>query len=385
MIQITLSSIVLGEAIPFSIYDKKGVMLFRKGAVIRTPDQKERLVMRGAFYNKDEVQIAQIKGGVQASSPLTIQAEQSPFEHLSGLSLDLKQVMDTALKRPEQIDIPERIGKIAQAIQEICQKDIDSALAAPFLDFHNPYIMVHQVMGAVLTEIIAYSKGLKHELRQSLVCAALTRDFGQISIQAELDNNAGPLTDILRERMCQHPNHGAKLLESAGVTDQIWLQTVREHHECLNGSGYPSGLKDGQVSLGARILAVADTYSAMVKPRPYRRKAHIPQSGLKEIFLKKDAEIDGEIARILISKIGILPPGTLVKLKCGEIAVVKSPALKAEGATVYSIYGKSGTLLTEPVCRETSHPAYEITGTIDYSECRAASLIIKQVWTKRKN
>ena len=88
------------------------------------------------------------------------------------------------------------------------------------------------------------------------------------------------------------------------------------------------------------------------------------------------------MAHILINQIGLLPPGTIVKLKCGEIAVIKSPTVKAEGATVYSIYGKSGMVLSEPMLRETSHPAYEITGLLPYSECRSASVTIKRVWAK---
>src|SRR6185369_7611358 len=102
----------------------------------------------------------------------------------------------------------------------------------------------------------------------------------------------------LRARMHQHPNLSAELLVRAGVTDPAWLQAVRGHHERLNGSGYPAGLKGEQISSGARILAVADIYSAMEKPRPYRNKAHFPQNALKEIYLKKDAEIDGEMAHI---------------------------------------------------------------------------------------
>lgn len=234
----------------------------------------------------------------------------------------------------------------------------------------------------MLTELIARRKDLPPPQRLSLVCAALTRDLGQIPIQAELDGHVGPLPDGLRQRMYQHPSVSAELLERAGVTDTVWLDAVRGHHERLNGSGYPAALKAEQIAVGARILAVADIYSAMEKPRPYRNKAHFPQNALKEIYLKKDAEIDGEMAHILISQIGLLPPGTIVKLKCGEIAVIKSPTVKAEGATVFSIYGKSGMVLSDPVQRDTTQPGYEIAGLMPYSEIRSASFTVKRVWIK---
>ena len=379
MKKIVSANIVLGEPLPFSIYDENGRLLLRQGIVISMPDQVDRLIVRGAQWNDLEVREADTP--TAAHRPPTHEQE-SPFERLGGLILNLKHVIGTALKNPEQIDVSARVGKIAATLQEICEDDIDSALAAPCLDFQNPYIVVHQMMGAVLTELIARRKAMAPEERRALVCAALTRDLGQIPLQAELDGHLGPLPEALRTRMHQHPNLSAELLLRSGVTDRVWLQAVRGHHERLNGSGYPAGLKGEEISPGARILAVADIYSAMEKPRPYRNKAHFPQNALKEIYLKKDAEIDGEMAHILIKQIGLLPPGTLVKLKCGEIAVVKSPTVKAEGATVYSIYGKTGMLLPQPVLRATAEPAYEITGLMPFAECRSASITIKQVWAK---
>ncbi len=343
------------------------------------PDQVDRLVARGALLDEEELRPQPIRHP-GSEHPNPVQETLSCFEQMSGLIMNLKHVLMTALKSPEQINLTERTGRIAASIQDICALDIDGALAAPCLDFQNPYIVVHQMMGAVLTEIIAKRKEISSEDRKSLVCAALTRDLGQIPIQLELDNHIGPLPDAMRIKMHQHPQLSAHILEKAGVTDQLWLSAVRGHHERLNGSGYPFFLREGQIPLGARILAIADIYSAMEKPRPYRNKAHFPQNALKEIYQKKDAEIDGEMAHILINQIGLLPPGTLVKLQCGEIAVIKSPTIRAEGATVFSIYGRNGMVLTEPIMRQTTLAGYEITSLIPYTECRSAAITIKRVW-----
>jgi hypothetical protein len=380
--KIVPADIVLGSPLPFSIFDENGRLLLRHGMVVSMPDQVDRLVARGAMHDGPADLRSPPGAQTPAPRPVSPEEESPPFERLGGLILNLKHVIGTVLKSPEQIDVAARVGKIARAVQDLCEQDIDSALAAPCLDFQNPYIVVHQMMGAVLTELIARRKALTPEQRLPLVCAALTRDLGQIPIQAELDNHLGPLPDALRQKMHRHPLRSAELLVGAGVTDPVWLDTVRGHHERLNGSGYPGGLKGDAISLGARIVAVADIYSAMEKPRPYRNKAHFPQNALKEIYLKKDAEIDGEMAHILISQIGLLPPGTIVQLKCGEIAVIKSPTVKAEGAAVYSIYGKTGMVLAEPVLRQTSEPGYEVTGLLPFAECRSASVTIKRVWSK---
>lgn len=378
MQKIVRAQLVLGEPLPFSIYDENGRLLLRHGIVITMPDQIDRVLARGALLDENE-NLAEARTSDAQRAPLPEDKPPS-FELMGTLILNLKHVIGTALKSPEQIDLSARIRKIARTVQDVCLDNIDSALAAPCLDFQNPYIIVHQMMGAVLTELIARRKAVEQEDRLSMVCAALTRDLGQMPIQMELDNTSGPLSPSLLARMHQHPNHSSEILARAGVVDPIWLQAVRDHHERLNGSGYPAGLKAEQISLGARILAVADIYSAMEKPRPYRNKAHFPQNALKEIYLKKDAEIDGEMAHILINQIGLLPPGTIVKLQCGEIAVIKSPTVKAEGATVFSIYGKSGMVLSEPIQRDTTQPGYEITGLLPFTECRSASVMIKRVW-----
>lgn len=383
MKKIVRANIVLGQPLPFSLYDESGRLLLRRGIVITMPDQIDRLLARGALRDELEPPLEPGSAPAMQRAPTPAQDQQTPFEQLGTLTLNLKHVLGTTLSSPQQIDVSARVRKIAVAVQDLCQQDIDSALAAPCLDFQSPYLIVHQMMGAVLTEIIARRRTeVAKEQRLSWVCAALTRDLGQMAIQLELDQYAGPLPQALQARMREHPDRSADLLALAGVTDLHWLAAVRGHHERLNGSGYPAGLQDEQITLGARILAVADIYSAMEKPRPYRKQAHFPQNALKEIYQRKDAEIDGDMAQILIGQIGLLPPGTIVKLKCGEIAVIKSPSLKADGATVYSIYGKTGMVLATPLRRETSQPGYEITGLLPYAECRSASVTLKRVWTQ---
>lgn len=381
MRQLVAADIVLGEPLPFSIFDEKGRLLLRQGVVVTMPDQVDRLIARGALYD-DEAVIDIPSPLPKRTPPPPPPEEQSVFERVGGLLLNFKHVVTTALKTPEQIDVTARVGKLAQALQEACRDDADGALAACYLDYQNPYILVHQFMGAVLAEIIARRKHENPDDRLPIVRAALTRDWGQIPLQSELERHEGPLPDPVKARMREHPRLGADMLGAAGVQDPAWLDAVRCHHERLDGSGYPQGLKGEAIPLGARILAIADTYSAMAKPRPYRKKAHYPQNALREIYLKKDVEMDGELANILIREIGVLPAGSIVRLKCGEIAVVKHPASKANAARVFSIYGKTGMVVSAPIRRDTSLPEFEITGLVPFSECRSASIMIKQVWLK---
>ncbi len=383
MKKITRADIQYGEPLPFSVHDTDGRLLLRKGYVITIPGHIEKLVTRGVLIGDDHSS----SGDSAAASTSTRNSTPPPvsqpvYDQMDGLVLNLKHILTTALKSPEQIDLPARIRNLAGNLQALCQEDLDSALAAPYLDIHNPYIVVHQIMGAILTEIIAGRKGLESNERLPLVCAALTRDIGQLAIQSELDKCNGPLPPELSQAMLEHPTRGIKILGGAGVADTAWLNAVRQHHERLDGSGYPLNLRDNEVGLGARMLAIADTYSAMTKPRSYRSKAHAPQNALRDIYLKKDSHMDGELIQVLIKEIGTMPPGTVVRLKNGEIAVVKNRAAKAAETTVYSVYDTKGMPLFSPIRRETQSPDFEITGMVPFAECRSAAVTIKRLWVK---
>lgn len=378
--QITASDIKLGEPLGFTVYDPDGRLLLRKGVVITMPEQVDKIIARRAVMETETVDgeaIAPIRPAAARAGVAS-----PPFEQVGSLILNLKHIYTTALKAPDQIDLPARIAQFAARLQALCTDDVDAALAAPHLDYINPYLIVHQVMGAVLAEVIARRSGLEADERLPIVCAALTRDIALFSVQADLDQCNGPLPPSLKSAVTGHPAIGAEILRRAGVADNAWLDAVLQHHERLNGSGYPQKLQAGAISLGARILAIADTYSAMTKPRPYRNKEHIAQNALRDIYLQKDTNLDGELIQRMIKEIGIFPPGSIVKLKSGEIGVIKHCTHKPAEAVAYTVYDQRGMPMMESVRREAANPNYEIMGMVPFTDCRSAAVTIKRVWTK---
>jgi HD-GYP domain-containing protein (c-di-GMP phosphodiesterase class II) len=384
--QITLSDVTLGVPLPFSVYDTEGRLLLRTGVVISMQEQVERLIERKAVMGTDRATAEQRRAQPVLRStapPQRAPGEAMPvFDQMGSLILNLKHTVVTALKAPDQIDLTARITQFASKIQVLCRDDIDSSLAAPHLDYANPYIIVHQVMGAVLAEVIARRAGLTEQERLPLVCAALTRDIGMMTIQTELDQCDGPLPEGLKRAVNDHPTNGADILRRAGVVDEIWLEAVEQHHERLNGGGYPRRIQADAIGRGGRMLAIADTYSAMTKPRPYRNKEHFSQDALRGIYLQKDVSLDGGLIQAMIKEIGIFPPGSIVKLKSAEIAVIKHCTHKPVDAIAYTVYDQRGMPLLEPVRREASNPNFEIMGMVPFTQCRSAAVTIKRLWTK---
>lgn len=387
--QITLADVPLGEPLPFSIFDLEGRVLLRKGVVVSMPEQVESLIVRKAVMGMPTPEAAAAAGPLRPSvsprpaAPLRNSPEAAPvYEQVGGLILNLKHSYATALKAPDQIDLPSRILQFAAKLQALCASDPDSALAAPHLDYVNPYLVVHQVMGAVLTEFIARRCGLEAQQRLPYVCAALTRGIGLAAIQDELEQCDGPLPEQLKKAIHAHPLQSGAILRRAGVTDNTWLDSVEHYHERLNGSGYPQRIAGSAIAVGARMLAIADTYSAMTKPRPYRGKARVAQNALRDIYAQKDENLDGALIQHMINEIGIFPPGSIVRLKSGELAVIKQRTFKAASAVAYTVYDPRGMPLMEPIRRDTANPAHEITGTVPFTECRSAAVTIKRLWLK---
>jgi HD-GYP domain-containing protein (c-di-GMP phosphodiesterase class II) len=379
--QITASDVKLGEPLPFSVYDTAGRLLLRKGMVLTMPSQVEHVIERRAVMGMGD-------GAGPAPAPATparrreVREVTPVFEQMGGLILNLKHGLSTALRMPDQIDLDARVRQFGAKLQALCQEDVDSALAAPHLDHVNPYLIVHQVMGAVLTEVIGRRCGLAASERLALVCAALTRDIGLFALSDQLDQCRGPLPDALKQAMQAHPRDGVQLLRRAGVADPLWLDAVAQHHERLDGAGYPAALAGAAVGQGGRILAIADVYSAMTKPRPYRDQEHLAQSALREIYLQKESGLDGALIQMMIKEIGMFPPGSIVKLQNGEIAVIKHCTSALAEAVVYTVYDQRGMPLLEPLRRDSALPGNGIVSMVSFSKCRSAAVTIKRVWLK---
>jgi putative nucleotidyltransferase with HDIG domain len=138
------------------------------------------------------------------------------------------------------------------------------------IDAFDAYTFGHSTQVAVYAEAIAEKMGLSQKQREIIVKGALVHDIGKIGVMDAIIGKQGPLTDEEYRLVKQHPDIGAEILGLVQGFENL-VPLVRYHHERWNGSGYPLGLKEEDIPLGARILAVADTVDAMFSDRPYRK------------------------------------------------------------------------------------------------------------------
>jgi hypothetical protein len=145
------------------------------------------------------------------------------------------------------------------------------------------------------------------------------------------------------------------------------METVMQHHERLDGSGYPRALSGEAVSSGARLLAIADVYCALVTEHAHRR-ALLPNAALKELYLLRGKALDGAMVEQFIKVAGVYPPGTLVKLANGELAVVARHGEAATTPIVHSVVSARGAALNVYPKRECSDPQCAIKEVLSHAK-----------------
>jgi len=161
------------------------------------------------------------------------------------------------------------------------------------LDTRVPQEYTHSPYFSKLVCALGYEMHLDEKQVETLKYASLLHDTGKVDIPAEILTKTAKLTPKEYAIIKKHPIKGAQILRPLQILRPA-IPIIMYHHEKYNGTGYPSQLKKGQIPLGARIMAVADAFEAMVYGRPYRERMDIA-SAIKEIKKKSGSQFDPKI------------------------------------------------------------------------------------------
>ncbi|MCD6296534.1 MAG: HD domain-containing protein [Deltaproteobacteria bacterium] len=189
----------------------------------------------------------------------------------------------------------ERTEKLKKAINNL-QKARDGIIEAMGLtvETRDPYTAGHQRRVAEIARAIAMEMGLPMHQVEGIHMAGLIHDIGKIAVPAEILSKPGKITECEFGIIKSHPEIGRDILKKIDFPWPI-SQIVYQHHERMDGSGYPQGLSGNDIFLEARIMAVADVVEAMASHRPYRPALGIDKA-LDEISKNRKVLYDPEVA-----------------------------------------------------------------------------------------
>ena len=211
-------------------------------------------------------------------------------------------------------------SNIAQNLMQAITENDAVAMNIDALKVSDEYTFKHSVDVATMGMIIARKSGLSEKDVYQVGVAGLLHDVGKSQIPNEILNKAGKLTEEEFAIMKKHTLFGYNILkEKSDIPTEI-VAGVLQHHEKINGRGYPLKLTEKQISTYAKVLSVADIYDALVTERPYK-KGFSPHDALEMIMALTD-ELDLNYMRSFIETVILYPVDSVVTLNNGERAKV---------------------------------------------------------------
>ncbi|HEY9068809.1 MAG TPA: HD-GYP domain-containing protein [Candidatus Ozemobacteraceae bacterium] len=254
---------------------------------------------------------------VKSSIPLQNAMVSKPTQLLA---IRAVSTLISAVESEKAIPTRETREVAAQLIAEIARTP-DAVLNLLAVRAYDDYTYAHNVNVATLSLMIGQAMGLSRTDLHSLGVGALLHDIGKLKVAKEILNKIGPLTPKEFELIRQHPRIGYEMLRTSREIGEWSKLIVLQHHEKFQGGGYPAGLKGSEISVMARIVAIADVYDALTTSRPFR-PAMSPYLSTKILLSNTENQFDPAILAVFLRRMSVYPPGSLVRLNTGAIAAV---------------------------------------------------------------
>lgn len=215
----------------------------------------------------------------------------------------------------------ERASPVVGEMTASIFRNQDALLGLQRIRRSDHYTFEHSVNVSVLMLAFAKSLNLHLPVIKELGLGALLHDIGKTLVPNEILNKPGPLTEYEFTVMRRHASDGVDLLARSRGFPPAALSVVAEHHERIDGSGYPHGKTGAEISLFGQMAAIVDVYDAITTHRVYHRGME-PSEALRKLLEWSNHHFDPKLVQQFIRCVGIYPVGTLVRLASGRIAVV---------------------------------------------------------------
>jgi len=251
------------------------------------------------------------------------------------------------------------------AAQEVVHRLMETVLSQPealagliHMREFDTNLYAHAINVCIFALMLGAMQDLDKTVLACLGVGALLHDVGQVHLPRNLVRKPGSYTAQERRLMQAHPHLGATLLSQAPHMPEDACRIVAEHHERLDGSGYPQGLGGAALSPLSQIVAIADVYETMLGIREGRPPL-LPAQAIKELYQQGRAQqLDLHLVEKMVRCLGIYPVGSLIELNTGERGIVLAinPG-KALQPVVYILWDQTHQRYATPVTVDLAAPS----------------------------
>jgi HD-GYP domain-containing protein (c-di-GMP phosphodiesterase class II) len=219
------------------------------------------------------------------------------------------------------VDLTEMSESIHNIINEILANP-DIQVSLNDISAADEYTFSHSVSTTVYSLLIANQLGYNKQMMERLAAGSLLHDMGKIVLDKKILNKVGELSPDEFEYIKLHTTNGYDMLKKCINLSELSRIIALQHHERMDGSGYPTGCPAGELHEFVRIVALADVYDALVTDRCYRRRWS-SNNAVNYLVENAETKFDLKLVSILIKQIAIYPNGSMVRLSSNNIGIVK--------------------------------------------------------------
>lgn len=308
----------------FHIVDKTEIEEIRKQArhvYILIPDEEIEV---GAPPPHSYSQTGQDQYNEKHAGRATVRIEselstaREPHKEIVGLV----QEIETALQSNEELDMP-RIKQTIEYMIRSIERNPDAYVWLTRIKSFSAYAYNHSLSVSVWATAFGRQLELNEQSLNDVAVGSLLMDVGMTRVPKGILQKTSRLTHDEWEIVKTHVRQSIDMLkDTAGVTPEI-VQLIATHHERLDGSGYPRGLREKAIPLLGQIAGIVDFYTAITLPRPFM-KAVSPSAALQLLYKQRDEYFNEKLVTSFIQTLSTYPTGSLVELNTGEVGIVSS-------------------------------------------------------------